>query len=210
MRYFTGTTAECLEGILREGYLLTEPPKRVWENYSEEYIYLIPFDEKDEEQMQEALHFAAEQASFAVYEFDHTKRVVLEIEGIDDALLQVDPDGKGIGAVRYPFDISITHIRAIHAEKTIRTKEIWELIAITKYFRLKDEKKIKHIDFECLYFDEDEGKEQLFQAIGVKYLDLVAENLLLDENELMNRHYDLLDEVEHCADFEEEKISQLA
>lgn len=209
MRYFTGTTSECLESILENGAISIKPPHRVWKDFSEDYIYLIPFDEGNEENRSEAFDFAAEQSSFAIHALNHSTRIVLEIEDLDEAYLDDDPDGVGIGAIRHSMDIPLNSIVAIHTETNGNTDRIKEFIAITHFTRVKREKKFNHIDFDCL-LDEDEFEENrdfVFNQIDITYLDLIDPYLFVDDDAMQDRYQDLYEEVEYSAIFSATTVS---
>jgi hypothetical protein len=208
MRYFTGTTAECLEAILREGKISTNPPHRVWKEYSQDYVYLILFDESKEEDRDEVFDFAAEQSSFAIHALNHDTRVVLEVEGLDATCIDTDPDATRFGAVRYSKDIPLSSIVAVHTENGKDDKKIKEFIAITHFIRFKQENKLPFNDFECLFDEEDfeENREQVFEEIGIAHLGLIDPFLFIDHDEMLNRYHDLYEEVEYQASFIETNI----
>lgn len=203
MRYFTGTTSECLESILENGAIAIKPPHRVWKDFSEDYVYLIPFDEKHEENRLEAFDFAAEQSSFAIHALNHSTRIVLEIEDLDEAYLDDDPDGVGIGAVRHSMDIPLRSIVAIHTETNGDADRIKEFIAITHFTRLKHDKKFNHVDFDCLFDEEEfeENRDYIFNQIAITHLELIDPFLFIDDDAMQNRYQDLYEEVEYSAIF---------
>lgn len=202
MHYFTGTTQECLDMIVADGHFSTKPPHRVWETYSEDYIYLIPFDPSDEEKREEAFRFAGEQASFALYELNHTKRVIVEIAGLDRKLLSPDEDASNIGAVKYAQNISVSSIVNIFTDEKHKTDDVLELIALTKYFEANRKNELPYLDFGCFYEDDNELEiKQFYTKIDIPYLDLVSPCVLEDEGELSNLYMDLMDEVEDGMGF---------
>lgn len=161
--FFTGTTYECAIKILQDGFISTRPPQRVWEEYSEYYVYLIDpqmvaEEYEANEYMDRAIVLAADQASFAVWQFDHTRRVVFEVE-LDDEFCETDPDC-GF-AVRYPFNVPLSMIRGIYVEKRNNCRKLKESVALSKLIR--EEK-------DHLLADPDERRDLLEGIKGLHYV----------------------------------------
>lgn len=214
MRYFTGTTKENFESILETGFISIKPPHRVWKEFSQDYVYFMPFDETDEDAQIEAFETAAEQASFAIHTLNHTVRVVLEVEGLDDSLLDDDPDG-AYGAVRYAKNIPIANIVAVHTEIDGDVERIKELIFITKFTQMKNQEKLPPLDFEYLLFEDEEMNQDIeeyrvhiSEQIGIPHMDLVAPHLFVDDDEMSYRYDELLEKVEREATFDRKDIQE--
>lgn len=203
-KFYIGTTIENLISILKEGYISTCPPYRVWKDYSKEYVYLVPYlvDEEHaphEEVPEIAEHldrilsvtYAFEQADFAVYELGHTKRVVMEIQGIDEHLLTDDSDATAIKAVKYPENIPVSHITRIFVDANNFSEEINTLMALMKFFDKYREQ--EHILDEChidyLMYDSDNNSyielseeevsdhyQKVDEQIGIKHISLVVQH----------------------------------
>lgn len=129
---FTGTTFECANEIIKGGYIATHPPKRVWEQYSTDYVYFADPERCNDGTEEEAVAYAAEQAAFSVWKFDHTRRVVFSVN-IEYELVDDDPDCHF--AVRYPFDIHLSQINGVYVEKRNACRKLKELIGITEFMR---------------------------------------------------------------------------
>lgn len=122
MRYYTGTTLENLLSIIKGGYIVTNPPHRVWKDYSQNYIYMIPqkSDTKSVEinghRINKSVEQAFKMANYAIQELNHSKRVILELDGLNDSLMTIDTDNRDIDAVKYPLDISVDNIKNIYID----------------------------------------------------------------------------------------------
>lgn len=174
---FTGTTYECAMEIIKGGYISTRPPKRVWEEYSTDYVYFADPDRCDEATLEQAVAHAAEQAAFSVWKFDHTRRVIFSVQ-VDSALLDDDPDCHF--AVRYPFDVPLSQINGVYVEKRNACRKLKELIGITELFRR--EKKIE--------VDPDEWAFIKRRYRGLEYVPY-NESLMGRHEELLSWHVDL-------------------
>lgn len=192
MKFYTGTTEECLLSMLREGFISINPPKRVWKEYSSSYVYLIPANEE------EAFDYAAEQSSFAIYELSHSKRVILEIEGIEEDFLEKDPDSECINGVRYSKNIPISLITNIYIEENGDLEGIQELVAITHF---NQHKTYNYRWVENLYYFEGLSSDEIYENIHIKHIDKVEFGSLLYEDEFCARYDDLLSEIERGHDF---------
>lgn len=188
--FYTGTTLENLQSILRDECIRTNPPSRVWNEYSAEFVYLIPADEDKEEG--EPFEFCLEQSSFAVAALNGSKRVILEISGIDESKLVEDKDGPD-GSVAFPKDIPLSNIVQVYVEKTNRSEKVKELIAITHFVQRQE--KITCRDLEDLYHTEY-NEEAVYEAIPILNIHSIPLKYLIDEEELSSRYMDLIEEVD--------------
>lgn len=179
--YFIGTTSECAKAILSDGLIKRTPPHRVWEDYSEDYVYLVPKDQNDEDD-RDTLGFAFEQAGFAVYELDHSYRAVLVIEGIDESLLTVDSDSKGIGGVKYPLDIPVENIKAVYIDNNTHKDEVKKYICLTKLFDYQNKSILNSL--EDLVWDEDLEDEDFFASVPLKHIDKFERHELSNDGNL--------------------------
>lgn len=122
MRYYTGTTLENLLSIIKGGYIVTRPPHRVWKEYSQNYIYMIPQKSVDKSvvinghTINKSIEQAFKMANYTVQELNQTKRVILELDGLNDSLMEIDTDNRDIDAVKYPLDISVDNIKNIYID----------------------------------------------------------------------------------------------
>lgn len=132
--YYIGTTMECLRQILEDGLIRTSPPKRVWEGFSEDFIYLIP-SENEHEGKEILLHYALEQATFALSKLAGTMRVIIEVKGIDEETLIEDEDARSIYSLKHPYDIPVSQISQIHVSTEDVESEVCALSALLWYRR---------------------------------------------------------------------------
>ena len=201
MHYLIGTSLENYESMKRDGVIKTNPPHRVWKEYSEDYVYLIPSEPAhlDDIDMDEHFRYAAEQASFCLYELGHKKRVVLKIENIDDELLEEDPDATCINAVRYPNDIPFSCITDVYLEDNGNLVEIQEMIAINKVHLYLRNGGSSYVLSELAYLDEEELTEQLSRfekRSGLKYLHHIQPHYFEDSEAMSDREMELIERVE--------------
>lgn len=203
-KFYIGTTIENLFSILKEGYISTCPPHRVWKDYSKDYVYLVPYlvdeDHSVHEEVPEitehldrilSVTYAFEQADFAIYELGHTKRVVMEVQGIDESLLTQDSDAKMINAVKYPENIPVSKITKIFVDSINLSEEINTFISLIKFLeKYRDREYFLdecHIDY--LMYDSDnntyvelseqevaEHYQQIDEQIGIKHINLVVQH----------------------------------
>lgn len=197
--YLTGTTLECLLSILEDGFIRTRPPHRVWNDYSEDYVYFVPSINEHEEP-EAMLSFAFEQSDFAIYELGGSKRVVLEVENLNEELFEEDPDAKGIYAVRYPLDVPISCIKNIYLEEQNNSEEIKEFIAITKLFQPEHEQTLNRIEY--FYCDDEEDLKHVYSQFNIKHVDLIAIDILCDHNSLEERYHDFREDLDLCVQYE--------
>jgi hypothetical protein len=180
--YYTGTTLECAFEIFKEKYLATDPPKRVWKDYSQEYIYMVPSDSNDGK----ALSVIAHQASVAIYEFKHSKRVILEIENLDDSLMEDDQDASTIESVRYPFDIHISHIKSIYIEKRNNSKIIRRIEALNKLFEnLKQNSR----SFLEMYQLANYSIKEFYSDLNIKDINLINKKYFIEDEYCIYEYY---------------------
>lgn len=199
-KFYIGTTLENLISILKGGSISTCPPHRVWEEYSQNYVYLVPYMIDEDHEIHEenpevanemerilSVTYAFEQADFAVYELGHTKRVVMEITGIDESLLSEDKDAQGINAVKYPKDIPVSCISKIMVDANNFSEEINTNIAITKFYQKYQDREFVLDEFASDVFacDEDgsyiemdydetvEGYKKADEVLGIKHASLI-------------------------------------
>jgi hypothetical protein len=197
--YLTGTTLECLFSILEDGFIRTRPPHRVWNDYSEDYVYFVPsFNEHEEPES--LLCFAFEQADFAISELGGSKRVVLEVENLNEELFEEDPDAKGIYAVRYPLDVPISCIKNIYLEEQNNSEEIKEFIAITKLIQPEHKQTLNQIEY--FYCDDEEDLKHVYSQFNIKHVDLIAIDILCDPNSLEERYHDLREGLDLNIEYE--------
>jgi hypothetical protein len=164
--FFTGTSYECAMNILTEGRISICPPKRVWNDYSEDYVYLISppkaakeYDHMEGEELKmRCIEMAASQASFAVWEMDHSRRVVFEVE-LDSEFCEDDPDCSF--ADRYCFDIDISQIKGVYVEKRNQCRKLKELIGLTKLIQNGEDR-----DFQDPY----DRKDLIAKYNGLQYV----------------------------------------
>lgn len=137
MRYYIGTTLENLELIIKGGAIVTRPPHRVWKDYSKDFIYLVPQDfatlKATSPFENKSIRHAFRQADFAVYELNHTRRVVLEISDLDDYYVTEDTDARDIEAVKYPFDISLGYIKKVYIDAVDCSKDVKAYVGLLKF-----------------------------------------------------------------------------
>lgn len=203
--YLTGTTLECLTQIIKDGFIATTPPHRVWRDYSEDYVYFVP-SQNEQEDRDVLLSYAFEQADFAVYQLDHTKRVILEIEGINEDLLEDDPDSAGIYAVKYPQNVPISCIKNIYIDQEDNSMDIKEFIAITFLYRDENRKYInKAYD---LYTYGDYDPQYVWDNIPIKHIDCIQIETLLDEGELENTYHELHESLDYSPEYFEYSLNE--
>lgn len=190
--FFTGTTLECLHQILEDGYISVDPPKRVWDDFSANYVYLVPSevlteDGEDAESREGLMGYALEQATFALGKLKGSMRVVIEVENIDESILEIDPDGKGIYAVRYPKDILVSNIKAIHLVKgEHREMNDVRRLAASYWFTRSDwdSRKVDDLAIESGWYEDIEGSESwVFSQIDVPFIETLDIAILVDSHE---------------------------
>lgn len=198
--YFTGTTLECFHSILKDGFIKKRPERRVWIDWSEDYTYFIP-SKNEHEETTTLLSYAFEQADFAVYELDGTKRVILEVEGLEESLLEEDKDSSSIFAVRYPCDVPISCIKNVYIEQEDNSLKVKEFIAITKLFLPENEEEL--LKAESLMFTcDDEELEFAYRNINIRHANLIPAHVLYDRGELENKYHDYHEELDYFISYD--------
>lgn len=212
--YLIGTTLECLNQILEDGRIRVSPPHRVWDNYSEDYVYMIPSeihneDEDEEESWDSLMVFALEQATFALGKLKSTMRVVIEVENIDETKLDEDPDGKGIYAVRYPEDIPSSDIRAVHFVKGEHRSmlKVQQLAAL--YWFMRDGWTAEKVwalreEFD---FDEDATSE-IFAQMEIPFIETIDLETLSEESTLQCLSETLNEEYNYFAEWNSYSVGE--
>lgn len=211
-RYYTGTTKECLESIQKDGFISITPPHRVWSKYSSEYIYLIPCTHKKESN-ENLIYFVMEQATKAIKVLQHSKRVILEIEGIEEDLLEKDTDADSIYSVKYPKNIPFDNIVGIYIEKEDNRKYCNALIEMLDLFSGDYKKKIETLKtqihlFETTYKSDNKEEFTLLSNEfiknlgynGLSYLELY--NIIQSNRYAENFLLKLLDKINNIELFE--------
>jgi hypothetical protein len=201
--YYTGTTIESFRMILKDGMLKVNPPHRVWEEYSNSYIYLIPSDDYKEEG--EPFEFCVEQSSFAVSVLEGTNRVIIEIKGLDETCLEKDSDGP-VDSVKYPLNIPIENIVNVFIETKNQSNQIKKLIAVTNFVQRE---KISNIDLEYRFLESDYDEEAVYGMVNIPNIRLVPIKYLIDEQELSNYYLNLIEEVDRNVPFKKRKINDI-
>lgn len=196
-KYYHGTTVENLERILTLGRIKCTRKNKVWSGYSEDYVYMFPVDDNLDED-NEMFRRTGEQASFAVYHYEHTKRVIIEME-LDEDELTTDSDA--YGAFKINRDISIDNISSIYIENMDISETIKALVATTLLLREENISNYRNNISWCEY-----GNHSIYYNLGVKHVKLIPLDIISDEESLCNHHMDLLEDVEDGLGYTEYNV----
>lgn len=198
-RYFHGTTLENFIKILNKGQIICNRRKKVWKDYSEDAVYLMP-EESEHVDRDELFRLTGEQASFAIYQYEHTKRVIIELE-LEDDLLEDDKDANY--AKKIYSSIDIDKIKHVYIEKDDISHEIKKLIALTLLFREENycnyKKNLRYYEYP---------NHSVYYMLGVKHIKKIPIDSMYDEDELNNLYLGLLEEIEQCAEYDKYSIRE--